>query len=574
MANPFAQRFPRLFGGKTAEQLADAIVRGAGPKTEVLDHYGYEAIEFLQRGGDRARARAAHGDRLSYQQIAYLIDNNWLARKIVRWLPTNSFGAELVFTEQKDLEDWQKVNASPNTDDGAFLTAAIWANAFGKCLLLKGYPYSGALDQPLGTALGEIEFLEPIPAPAFTVRQEDLCRDENNAARFGLPEYYRITKGKHRFGGQSIHYSRFVEFIGPTATDPDNMRDRIAGVHLSILDPVWKVIQEFGLSWGAVSLLIQQASIPVFRMKGAIKGLAANAKEVLDRMDIMTEQMSITKAVVLDADEEEDYERKAVSFSDLPAVMQQLAIKLSAASDIGLGELFGRIVSGLGDSEKGEENRTTRKIDNYRTRTLAPRIREIVGAQDVVQWSFAPVVTPDKKAEFEIRKGYFDVGALTDQEMRAAAEKDCGLEHVENWEPVGLPAAAPATPANPAKVDPAKPDAPAPDDAGVVETESGVKVELAPTTISKLLSANEARGSMGKPPAKRPDGSPDPDGNLPVDLYYAKKLAEIEAAQAAAAATPAPSPVVTDSLRDVRTALLDEWRQAREIVGARLGNAA
>jgi hypothetical protein len=46
---------------------------------------------------------------------------------------------------------------------------------------------------------------------------------------------------------------------------------------------------------------------------------------------------------------------------------------------------------------------------------------------------------------------------------------------------------------------------------------------LAPTTIAKILSANAALRLLGQPTAKLPDGSPDPDGNLPIEAYATKK---------------------------------------------------
>lgn len=52
---------------------------------------------------------------------------------------------------------------------------------------------------------------------------------------------------------------------------------------------------------------------------------------------------------------------------------------------------------------------------------------------------------------------------------------------------------------------------------------------LAPTTVGGALTANEIREKLGKGPALRSDGSLDPDGNLPYEIYKIKKKAEIEA---------------------------------------------
>lgn len=80
---------------------------------------------------------------------------------------------------------------------------------------------------------------------------------------------------------------------------------------------------------------------------------------------------------------------------------------------------------------------------------------------------------------------------------------------------------------------------------GIVETDGGIAIELAPTTISKLITANEARRLMRQGPAMLEDGvTPDPAGNLPIDAYALalEERARVasEAAQAAAAPVGPP----------------------------------
>lgn len=467
--------------------------------------------------GQRSRTRGMYVTRLTDMQIADLMTNNWLARRIVRCLPEAAWGSELVFADAAALESWQAMNLSPNSDDGSFLTAAMHARAYGKCLLLKGYEYGGELSQPL-TENGALLFLEPITPAQFEVQAADLCKDQNNPARFGLPEFYRVTHG--RFAGNRIHYSRFVEFIGPTAPDAQHMRSEIKGVHMSVLDPVYSVICEYGTSWGAVSKLIKQASIPIFKMKGAIKGLSADAANVIGRFDLMAAQMDLGTAVVLDADSNEEYRREAVSFADLPAIIQQLSIKIASAGNIPLGELFGRMIAGLGDSEGGETAKWERQIDSYRVRTLAPRVRSILGGTSSVKWSFAPVTKPAPKDTQALLKGFWDMGAVTDAEVRLAAERDCNLEHVEEWIPQGDRAPAPE--------DTAPTDAPAGNvGANTAATlPGGTQIVLTPSTVADLATANQALASLGLPPATLPDGTPDPDGLLPANVYAAKKKAD------------------------------------------------
>lgn len=52
-------------------------------------------------------------------------------------------------------------------------------------------------------------------------------------------------------------------------------------------------------------------------------------------------------------------------------------------------------------------------------------------------------------------------------------------------------------------------------------------IALAPTDLARVVSVNEARASAGLPALLRPDGSADPDGNLTVEEYAAKKAAAV-----------------------------------------------
>ncbi len=66
-------------------------------------------------------------------------------------------------------------------------------------------------------------------------------------------------------------------------------------------------------------------------------------------------------------------------------------------------------------------------------------------------------------------------------------------------------------------------------------------VELAPTDVAKVVRVNEARASAGLGPLLLPGGEPDPDGDLTVAEFAAKK-ALVVAPPPAAPPAPVPSP--------------------------------
>lgn len=74
-----------------------------------------------------------------------------------------------------------------------------------------------------------------------------------------------------------------------------------------------------------------------------------------------------------------------------------------------------------------------------------------------------------------------------------------------------------------------------------VESKKAPSIALAPTDIARVVTVNEARASAGVGPLTRPDGTPDPDGQLTVEQFATKKAAEAQIATDKAAAAPAPT---------------------------------
>jgi hypothetical protein len=71
----------------------------------------------------------------------------------------------------------------------------------------------------------------------------------------------------------------------------------------------------------------------------------------------------------------------------------------------------------------------------------------------------------------------------------------------------------------------------------------GPSVTLAPTDVAKVTKVNEARASAGLEALTKPDGSPDPDGELMVSTFAAKQDAVFKALiPPATAGAPPPNP--------------------------------
>lgn len=395
----------------------------APPSPAVVDGF-YDINRKIGTQGLRQDLQGTQGfftTRLSYDALSRLVDFDWLSRRVVRALVEAAWQDALIFAEDKDREHWERINYIEGNDDGAFLTAAILARTHGASLLIKGFAYSGSPEQPIPEGSEPpIDFLIPVAAPDYEVQDTDLNQDADDPEHYGLPEYYRI-EGNHRYKGLRIHRSRVVHFAGPAASSEDTAREPEKLVGLSVLDPVIETIQSFGLSWSSVTEMMKQASIPIWTLQGLISGLASGSKEIAARFELQQEMLSSNRAVLLDAAANESYRRESVDFASIPQVLQQLCIQMSAAGQIPVQELFGRIISGLGETGKEDSERWQRQTNSYRTRSLKPRIDLILGSD--VEWEFAELGSQEPRDFVSIVKEWWNMGMITDQELRTLTAK-------------------------------------------------------------------------------------------------------------------------------------------------------
>lgn len=418
-----------------------------------------DAFENLTRGirSSVQDTRFVAQSGLNENALSLLVDNNWLARRIVRALPEAAHQNEILWADEADKDRWDEINAIEGNNDGALLTAAFLARTHGISMLIMAQDFGGDLAQPFSDRV-PVNFLEVVPSCNLQVHPQDKVTD--GSRRQGLPERYTI-EGEHRLRGQKVHHSRCVMFYGPALADIDASRDKEKLQQASVLDSVWDALQQYGLTWESAAQLMYQASVGVWTMKGLIRSLSSNAREVGARLELQSEAISSFKTVLLDADGNENFERKAVNFSEIPEMEKMQILQITAAADIPVSELYGRIVAGLGDVGATEDKRWVRKITGYQSGVLAPAIRRIMPG---AEFSFSPIDTPPPKEQLETLTAAWKMSAITTDELRAAVEKIFGLgplKPADRQELYGK--LAPIPPADPAGPDDGKDPASDPD---------------------------------------------------------------------------------------------------------------
>lgn len=368
---------------------------------------------------------------------------------------------------------------------------------------------------------------------------------------FGEPSVYRINPrsvfgvNNAELNNAEVHASRLILFKGIEVSE--NQLANNNGWGDSNLVRCNRVLSRFDQSWSSAAILLADFAQAVIKIKGLAELLEANdCDAVVNRAIGVDFSRSAARAVIIDS--EEEYERKATPITGMPEMLQQFALRLSAAAEMPVSLLLGQAPAGLaatGDADirffydliAEKQDDKLRPALEYLIKILLlskdgptggvePDSWEIVfnslwqpsqpeqadirlktaQADDV--WLSHGVISPDECAESRFGGGTFSTNTVIDLKLR---EKMKTLPAEAEGEP---------TPPTDPSVDPA-------------ETPPTTNVTVTPTAVESIVSVNEARIKAGYGPKLLPNGQPDPDGDLDVDVYRAKK-ASITAANAAA----------------------------------------
>lgn len=193
--------------------------------------------------------------------------------------------------------------------------------------------------------LQDIKFLTAIPAQELFATA---WYDNPFAPRYGMPSRYRFqpqgAMTARAFINQEVHESRFLLFPGTIVSRRQLLANQ--GWGSSVLLRVHEVLSDFGQTWGSVAALLQDFAQAVYKIKGLSNLVAQNKDtEVMKRVQIIDLMRSIIRGVLLDADEE--YKRETTPLSGIPEILEQFALRLSAAADMPVSLLMGQAPAGL-----------------------------------------------------------------------------------------------------------------------------------------------------------------------------------------------------------------------------------
>ncbi len=421
------------FGNETlgVAQAAYDKRQGGIPLPPQLNVFSRNIFENLYHGDDVGRT----GVDLPAQEMV----REWITLNAGT---INEAGVE-ASVGKKVLKIMQKLEAQKQ-----YKIALAWESAFGGSVLLIG-ANDGTLapdgtpataDNPLAEPLREdaiqsVDFIKPIDRfDAVTVQRD----------QFGEPEIYQITLRRIEGAALSsmfVHHSRVIVFPGLDVTN--NRRAELDGWGDSIYQRTFETMRDYSTGWAGIGALLTDLNQSVYKVSGLTEMLSTEdatdgTRTLAARLRTLEFCRSVLRAIPLDADLGEEWERRATNFGGLADVLDRMALRLAQAFRVPVSLLLGQSPAGLqatGDSDIRFWYDSVRAQQQFR---LLPRISRLVDLillskdgptngvlPDDVSITFNPLyqespeeLTARRKTQAEIDVAYINAGILLPDEVR------------------------------------------------------------------------------------------------------------------------------------------------------------
>ncbi len=434
-------------------------------------------------GGLGGRADRGRSGAIRFRDCLFLDDATlsaayrdlWLVRRLVDMPVDDALRRGWGVEEGEDLPLFDELNYATHSE-GAFERACKMARLKGGAGLYIGYKETAGPDALLQPARegAEVAFLEVFDR--FVLTGQERTTDVDSAT-YGQPQVWQTT-GTRR-SGLRFHTSRMIRFPGAARADAFTTRAEDQDWDDSVLQASWPDVTRYGVFWQTVGHLLQLASIGVLKIDGLIQLLSSKNQDAAEaRVDLLNQTISNTRLMMLDAGRNEDYKREAVSFADMPALLQEMAINTAGALGMPVTKLFRRAPAGMNATGDSDIRLWYDDVEAYRTRVIEPRLDKLLTVVErrEVELKFDPLWSPTETEQATVRQmniaateRLWSMGTVSDAEIRAAMIKGDLVETTVSGPPTAEPTRAVTTIAvvppgdNPAKPeDPKAPDKPAP----------------------------------------------------------------------------------------------------------------
>ena len=255
--------------------------------------------------------------------------------------------------------------------------AWTWGRVHGGGALVlgldDGQPADAAVDE---AALRALRWVVSVTASELVPDEWD--RDPRSA-RFGEPLVYRLQRTGGGGGSDTarVHHTRVIRFEGLPTTR--TRRVALQGWGESYLQNVYSLLEEWNGAHAAVTDLLQQASVGVYKMRDLVALIGSDPDELLrKRMEALDLGRSVANSILVDADGE-GYDRTEVgALSGLPDLLDRYSLRLSGGINMPVAVFLGRHAQGLNATGEGDTRGWDDSVDAERRSVLVPALERMV----------------------------------------------------------------------------------------------------------------------------------------------------------------------------------------------------
>lgn len=377
------------------------------------------------------------------------------------------------------------------------LEGLIWGRCMGGAIVLIGADDGRKLDEPLDVrGVRGIRFLKVYDRRRVQIEKTyKNSRSKSN----GQPELYRIDP----IDGESsviVHESRCWRFRGAMTAEEE--RRALSGWEYSVLQRGYDAVRRFHGAHASAESLISDASQGVWRISGLIDAITGGQWARIQSRLMATEMgRSVFRAVVIDADKNEDFTKIPNSFSGVSDMLDRFANYLAAIYEIPVTVLMGQAPAGLAATGDADVRMLYDRIASERNVTLTPfllRLVEILRRGETGWEVVYPPLwqeSPSEKADRELKESqrdtaYMTAGVVTPEEVALSPHLDDVYPQIDREMRRLLLAEEQATIAF---------------GGGETSTGNAMSLEIAPTDVALTVTVNEVRASKGLKPLPNGD---------------------------------------------------------------------
>jgi hypothetical protein len=315
-----------------------------------------------------------HGDAI-VRKIVTKPGDEALRKGIHVQIPDEHGGAEVATEFQDRFDDLSVV--------GAFREALAWEALFGGSVIYMGLD-DGSLDadsqaRPVAwERLRSVLWLKAIDRRRIRPSHDPRDKDQDpRSPTFGEPLWYLLYV--HSVSREvRVHRSRLIVFPGPLTTEQERWNRN--GWGISVLDPVYEALQRNATAWQSAGNALSNAQYVVYKLKGLMHmfSLGDGEDRARKRARAMEMAKGMLNAVLIDSDDE--YIRENPNFGNMPNMLDQFMLDVSAVTDMPATVLWGRSPAGMNATGESDMTLWQNRIDSLCEHHIRPRAQQLVSA--------------------------------------------------------------------------------------------------------------------------------------------------------------------------------------------------